>query len=52
MATVGDDDLIRPDAARRISEEKEMEKLKQLLEKQRKAEMEAHALHQTFIEGR
>ena len=50
MATVGDDDLIRPDAARRISEEKEMEKLKQLLEKQRKAEMEAHALHQTFIE--
>jgi hypothetical protein len=46
----GDDDLIRPDALRRVSEEREMENLKQLLEKKKKAEMEAHALHQTFIE--
>jgi hypothetical protein len=50
MATVGDDDLIRPDAARRISEEKEMEKLKEVLRKQKKAEEEAHAFHQTFME--
>jgi hypothetical protein len=46
----GDDDLIRPDALRRISEEKEMEKLKEVLRKQKKAEEEAHAFHQTFME--
>ena len=51
MASVGaDDDLIRPDTLRRISEEKEMEKLKEVLRKQKKAEEEAHALHQTFME--
>ena len=51
MASVGgDDDLIRPDTLRRISEEKEMEKLKEVLRKQKKAEEEAHAFHQTFME--
>jgi hypothetical protein len=51
MASVGaDDDLIRPDALRRISEEKEMEKLKEVLRNQKKAEEEAHAFHQTFME--
>ena len=46
----GDDDLIRPDALRRISEEKEMEELKEILRKQQKAEEEAHAFHRTFME--
>jgi hypothetical protein len=46
----GDDDLIRPDALRRISEEKEMEKLKEALRRQQKAEEEAHAFHRTFME--
>src|SRR5919106_2903364 len=46
----GDDDLIGPDALRRISEEKEMEKLKEVLRKQQKAEEEAHAFHRTFME--
>jgi hypothetical protein len=46
----GDDDLIRPDALRRISEEKEMEKLKEVLRRQKRAEEEAHAFHQTFME--
>ena len=51
MASGGDDDdLMRPDALRRISEEKEMEKLKEVLRKQQKAEEEAHAFHRTFME--
>ena len=50
MASGGGDDLIRPDALRRISEEKEMEKLKEVLRKQQKAEEEAHAFHRTFEE--
>ena len=44
----GGDDLIRPDALRRISEEKEMEKLKELLKRKQKAEEERTAFHQTF----
>jgi hypothetical protein len=46
----GDDDLIRPDALRRISEEKEMEKLTELLKRKQKADEEAHTFHQTFME--
>jgi hypothetical protein len=49
MANVGgDDELIRPNALRRISEEKEMEKLQELLKRNQKAEEERTALHRTF----
>jgi hypothetical protein len=44
----GDDELIRPNALRRISEEKEMEKLQELLKRNQKAEEERTALHRTF----
>ena len=50
MASGGGDDLIRPDALRRIAEEKEMEKLREVLKRQQKAEEEAHAFHRTFME--
>ena len=45
-----DDELIRPDALRRIADEKENEKLKEWLKKQQRAEHEARAFHQMFIE--
>ena len=44
----GDDGLIRPDALRRISEEKEMEKLKEALRRQQKAEEEKAAFQRMF----
>ena len=50
MATVGDDDLIRPDALRRITDEKDMEKLKEALQRQQTVEEEAKALRQMFTE--
>ena len=46
----GEEELVRPDALRRISEEKEMEKLKELLQRKQRADEEAHAFHQTFME--
>ena len=46
----GDDDLIRPDALRRLAEEKEMEQLKEALKRQQKAEQEQAAFHQMFTE--
>jgi hypothetical protein len=51
MPTSGDDDdLIHPDALRRIAEQKEMEELRELMKKRQKAEEEAHAFHQMFME--
>ena len=50
MATIGDDDLIRPDALRRLTDQKEMEKLKEALQRQQKVEEEAKALRQMFME--
>ena len=50
MATIGDDDLIRPDALRRLTDQKEMEKLKEALQRQQKVEEEAKALRQMFTE--
>lgn len=49
MASVGGgDELICPDALRRISEEKETEKLKEVLKRKQKAEEERSAFHQVF----
>jgi hypothetical protein len=48
MAAVDDEELIRPDLLRRISEAKEMEKLKELLRAKQKAEEERTAFHRTF----
>ena len=41
--------LITPDELRRITEEKEMEKLREGLEKKRKADEERHHLHDAFM---
>ena len=46
----GDDDLIHPDALRRLAEQKEMERLKEALQRQQKAEEEVKSLHQMFAE--
>ena len=44
----GDGGLIRPDTLRRLADEKEMERLKEALKRQQKAEEERAAFHQTF----
>jgi hypothetical protein len=41
--------LIRPDQLRRITEDKEMEKVREALEKKRKADDERHHLHDAFM---
>ena len=41
--------LITPDELRRITEEKEMEQLREGLEKKRKADEERHHLHDAFM---
>jgi hypothetical protein len=41
--------LIRPDELRRITEEKEMEQLREGREKKRKADEERHHLHDAFM---
>ena len=46
----GDDDLIHPDALRRLADEKEMERLKEALKRQQKNEEEVKNLHQMFAE--
>jgi hypothetical protein len=42
-------DMITPDQLRRIAEEKEMEQLREALEKKRKADEELHHLHDAFM---
>ncbi|HEX2478309.1 MAG TPA: hypothetical protein VHK45_03460 [Geminicoccaceae bacterium] len=42
-------DLITPDELRRIADDKEMEKARELLEKQRKVEDERHHLRDAFM---
>jgi hypothetical protein len=44
----GDDGLIRPDTLRRLAAEKEMERLKEVLRRQQKAEEERTAFHRAF----
>ena len=46
----GGDDLIHPDALRRLADEKEMERLKEALKRQQKNEEEVKNLHQMFAE--
>jgi hypothetical protein len=41
--------LITPDELRRITEEKEMEKMREALEKKRKMDEERHHFHDTFM---